>query len=442
MQTLKNFNLGAKKRRASRNEIDRYARIHYYKNLDNNKLIIAALRHEIESYYRAVKKIPCGAVCKIYNTADTNKVAIVAYDTPRKRLFARDNSFADFARKYGFVPKPVNVLAKYIKYGFVKSEKVEHLYHTTKTTWEICDDLETFRAAYDINFDEPDSICPDINGFSCMRQKKNVGDFYYHFGAKMLIFRDTDGKICGRAILWKSDGVWYCKKMYVQISAQTAAHEIRAKLDADGVIKYAPLPSGFYTTLCRPAGKSSIEIYKEIADTCQVPYLDEDVYLSDDKLSLNRNGYGMELQQTDCNTLAEYIDGYICESCGERLSEDDVISIDGYYYCRDCCYYCDDCNEYFRGDNFCIGDKIVCETCIENYIMCDCCGDYYDSDDCTYIEGESVHYCDDCRNDKCERCEDCDDWHLRDEMKEIEGEWYCESCADKKGGDDDDTTNN
>ena len=95
------------------------------------------------------------------------------------------------------------------------------------------------------------------------------------------------------------------------------------------------------------------------------------------------------------NCCAE--DGYYtCEDCGCRLSEDDVIWVDDYAYCRDCVSYCDDCDSYHREESTWLGDydRNVCPRCLDQYyVVCGCCAEYIDRDYAVYDDETDEYYC-------------------------------------------------
>ena len=77
---------------------------------------------------------------------------------------------------------------------------------------------------------------------------------------------------------------------------------------------------------------------------------------------------------------------------------------------------------------------MVCQDCYENIRQCNDCGEYHDKDDMTFINGE--WYCDDCVSEHWVQCHDCGTWMRREsydaQYSDIEDEWYCESCYDER----------
>ncbi len=89
-----------------------------------------------------------------------------------------------------------------------------------------------------------------------------------------------------------------------------------------------------------------------------------------------------------------------CEQCEEYYSNDSVIRIQDtdIYVCENCadnhCFSCEDCGKYFSNSaiySTYYGDN-VCEACLEKYVCCENCGEYFTSDDI-----EESGYCGDCQ---------------------------------------------
>ena len=62
---------------------------------------------------------------------------------------------------------------------------------------------------------------------------------------------------------------------------------------------------------------------------------------------------------------------YNCEECGCSQCKDDMISVDGYLYCKDCVFYCDHFHRYVAGEPFQVyyssyGFHDVCEDALED----------------------------------------------------------------------------
>jgi hypothetical protein len=92
---------------------------------------------------------------------------------------------------------------------------------------------------------------------------------------------------------------------------------------------------------------------------------------------------------------------YNCDYCGDVVTRDELISIDGgrEYVCEDCAdsyyYHCDDCGEYVSRRNVWVERNMtICEDCCGDYCICYDCDGVVHSDDIHYING--YYYCDDC----------------------------------------------
>lgn len=126
---------------------------------------------------------------------------------------------------------------------------------------------------------------------------------------------------------------------------------------------------------------------------------------------------------------------YICEDCGDRISEDDVIWIDGDPYCRDCCSYCDHCEEYHRGNSTYIPSNYrnVCDSCLEYYYTyCDECDEYVHNDDAYYIECEDRYVCESCLHQNYFYCDDCGEYYPLDDRNEYDYLSLCPTCYNER----------
>lgn len=134
--------------------------------------------------------------------------------------------------------------------------------------------------------------------------------------------------------------------------------------------------------------------------------------------------------------------GYVCSDCGERVSEEDVVWINGEAYCRDCCSWCDRCEEYHRGNSTWIPseERYVCEWCLrEYYVYCDECDEYEYEDDAHYIESEGRYVCNSCFEDYYSYCEDCGALCRNEDMNVHDYLTLCDDCyAERVRNDNDD----
>ena len=125
---------------------------------------------------------------------------------------------------------------------------------------------------------------------------------------------------------------------------------------------------------------------------------------------------------------------YICEHCGCVVDEDDVIEIDGDYYCRDCVEYCDRCGEYHRGESYYVEseDRYVCEDCRDNYYeYCADCDELYNRYDMIWIDSVGQYVCQDCADRYYTRCDKCGELFFNDNIIEHDGKHYCEYCHEE-----------
>lgn len=142
---------------------------------------------------------------------------------------------------------------------------------------------------------------------------------------------------------------------------------------------------------------------------------------------------GHRHRDKECINCCSYPSGFCCADCGCELDREDMIEIDGEYYCRDCCSYCDYCEEFHRGESTYIHREniYVCEDCLErHYTQCDECGEFESDDYITHVSG-GVSVCERCLEDLYVECVNCGEMVRHDEAKEYEDEMYCESCYEE-----------
>ena len=142
-----------------------------------------------------------------------------------------------------------------------------------------------------------------------------------------------------------------------------------------------------------------------------------------------------------CNSNA-----YICEDCGCEIDADDVVAIDGHYYCRECCNWCAQCEEYHRGNETYIEeiDDYVCEGCLEwYYTWCEDCGQYHHNHNVRHVDSVERWVCDDCLDENYTRCAECGEYFPDEVMEETDDETYmCPTCYDKLKKENEDNEEN
>ena len=120
-----------------------------------------------------------------------------------------------------------------------------------------------------------------------------------------------------------------------------------------------------------------------------------------------------------------YYNRHTCSQCGE--TSDNLNYIDGEYYCDDCCFYCNYHQEWeigYRENQWNTVDDLVCEYAYENYYMsCDDCGEVRLRQDMLYLDGR--YYCDDdCAiDDGWIYLETDGEWHREEDLV------FCEVCC-------------
>lgn len=92
--------------------------------------------------------------------------------------------------------------------------------------------------------------------------------------------------------------------------------------------------------------------------------------------------------------------------------------------------YC--CGKEIDNDNYIIfNDEIVCADCQETEIdTCECCGKQFFSDDMLWSGETDSLYCNDCYDDLFAPCENCGEYHLIENMYELENGYVCSRCRE------------
>ena len=118
----------------------------------------------------------------------------------------------------------------------------------------------------------------------------------------------------------------------------------------------------------------------------------------------------------------------------------------GEYGCDECMRWCSFADDYFYNDEEWAYVKNIDEEIPVEYMehynrkfaQCEECGDWlYISDgyvyhnDGFYTDADGNVFCNDCAEEVLTYCEDCGEYYRTEDMVEINGEYYCESCAEK-----------
>lgn len=166
------------------------------------------------------------------------------------------------------------------------------------------------------------------------------------------------------------------------------------------------------------------------------PYVDTLYRLDFGKKQLSNIGNcDFELQNADGRYYNE--NKLVCEYCGDSIDEDDCcFDDDGNPYCQSCFddlfFICCGCGSvHINADEAIDG---YCEGCArENgYFICDDCGEWVSEDDRVYIQDNNTDICQHCYDKgdyfQCEKCQEC---FSTDNVETIDDCSYCEECAKK-----------
>lgn len=128
-----------------------------------------------------------------------------------------------------------------------------------------------------------------------------------------------------------------------------------------------------------------------------------------------------------------------CHECGEELKELEMAHQlwNGKYICEDCrdayYVYCDDCHNLVHersimtADN---GNRYICEICADQYYFCDHCEELCSGYNLA-VNDFSLTLCGYCYDQFYFTCGGCGEVYHLDDGEEINGEYYCDYCADE-----------
>jgi hypothetical protein len=129
-----------------------------------------------------------------------------------------------------------------------------------------------------------------------------------------------------------------------------------------------------------------------------------------------------------------------CYECGEALKDPYTMYEigNGDYVCEDCrdeyYYCCDNCYELVHVDYIVAVDYdngYVCESCADNYHTCDHCGGLF-SNRYIAVNSFSITLCNECYSEYYFTCPGCNEIYHQEDGEYIDGELYCESCAEDR----------
>lgn len=199
---------------------------------------------------------------------------------------------------------------------------------------------------------------------SCMRHEfprmeNHPSEVYASGDFELWYVKDQNNRTCARTLVVPD------QNSYVNIYAgtQMSGEFLAKKLEEEG----------FSVRNFNPIGLRIRRIEGEFGDLVG-PYFDFDAELEEkgDYLYIVESGeYAADQTNGHLRTV-----GRDCCSCGYNHALEDMIEIDGDYYCTSCTSYCDYYNEHFVGESFEVNvvgwdsrvlQEYWCETAVDNY---------------------------------------------------------------------------
>ena len=141
------------------------------------------------------------------------------------------------------------------------------------------------------------------------------------------------------------------------------------------------------------------------------------IYINDSKVYV----LGAVNDKIDFENPFDYEGTICCESCGDRISDDDAYEgADGCYYCEECFnrsfVFCSHCGEVISRDDALQGSNgwLYCESCFdERFIVCESCGEVIRHDD-AFQGADGYLYCESCFDERFTYCDSCGEVVRRD----------------------------
>ena len=131
-----------------------------------------------------------------------------------------------------------------------------------------------------------------------------------------------------------------------------------------------------------------------------------------------------------------------CFECGDALKKLEVAHRleNGEYICADCqdlyYAYCEDCGDLVHERSIMTaddGNRYICEYCADEYYTCDHCSEIYSGYNLA-VYTYSLTICERCYNEYYFTCGGCNEVYHLDDGEYLNGEYYCDYCADDYRG--------
>jgi hypothetical protein len=272
--------------------------------------------------------------------------------------------------------------------------------------------------------------------------------FYSNYDVELLILKNSEDKISGRALIWKDVFFPYLDK---HINFMDRIY-ISDDNDIARFLDYA-LKNGIVAKKQQSFRDKENFVYNDetfsdtikIESTCsfdipemKYPYIDTMTYMNDDCTLCNSSSRKFYISCESTDGTCSESGGDICADCGDRFnSENEGIYVENVGvicdHCRDHYYYCEDCDSYVFEDYIVnIGDMYYCESCAErNFNKCEDCGDWIKPDDALTSDNGDI-YCESCYLDRFSHCDNCDCEVENRDIEIFENENLCPDCFKEK----------
>ena len=281
---------------------------------------------------------------------------------------------------------------------------------------ELSDDIKEAYLDYNYAEDKNDSSLWN----SCMRysQCQDYLDFYDNFDVSILILKNSDDAICGRALVWNDvhfDG---------EDETKTFMDRVYTINDNDEILFF------------KYAAKHNWVRKEKQSYSARESFVDSDGRTFNDTISIDSNynflngsfPYLDTLSYTDGDTLYNDTDNiYISLTStegGYDVSDSSGVLFERKIYDEDNMVWCEDLEGYNLIENTIFVDGYYYSKDNENFIWIEYDKEYHHKNDCIYCESDNEYHLDD--EDDIVKCYDNDGYYLYDDddIVEVDGDYY------------------
>lgn len=271
------------------------------------------------------------------------------------------NYRANKAIDEGIIIKPMKLINKVIpKANENMKLMIASLFEGIKECKMVID--TDFKKAYDPYYqNHQDTDGDKASNYSCMSGEGDRAQEFYGkiHGCKVVRWETEDGDQVGRCIMYE----WNNRRHFIRIYGLYPYHRTMINM-LEAQMKEGDL-------FGRNCALENICLDTDMDWDTEVMYLDGQRYgikEEDGQFYMVADKYDLDCKETGGNSIEDILDDTsVCEHCGHRISNDEGIWIDDYFYCDSECanndgyYSCERCGEWkHKDDMICIDNNYYC----------------------------------------------------------------------------------